>query len=170
MEQLLMTQIQQNSLLLQKLVSGKPTDPLMAALSGSDSGSGNNSRVKGCVAREAYLKTVSDLVGIAEVVKLNAMTELGMTPDREDSSIMRRFVERKMALADHRTLGYIATLAAEGWAVAHETSNLPMMGFLSKLLMFIEQTCLDRGRTQLGWLLTGCADPAFNLHHGLKSL
>ena len=167
MEQLLMTQIQQNSLLLQKLVAGKPADPLMAALA-PDSGSGSNSGVRGCVARETYLKTIQDLVGIAEVVKQNAMTELGMTADREDSSTMRRFVERKMALADHRTLGYIATLAAEGWAIAHETSNLPMMGFLSKLLMFVEQTCLDRGRTQLGWLLTGCADPAFNLHHSLK--
>ena len=168
MEQLLMTQIQQNSLLLQKLVAGKPADPLMAALSGSDSGSGSSSGVKGCVARETYLKAIQDLVGIAEVVKQNAMTELGMTADREDSSIMRRFVERKMALADHRTLGYIATLAAEGWAVAHETSNLPMMGFLSKL-MFVEQTCLDQGKTQLAWLLTGCADPAFNLHHGRKA-
>ena len=169
MEQLLMTQIQQNSLLLQKLVGGKPADPLMAALSGSDNGSGSSSGVKGCVARETYLRSIQDLVGIAEVVKQNAMSELGMTADREDSSIMRRFVERKMALADHKTLGYVATLAAEGWAVAHETSNLPMMGFLSKLLMFLEQTCLDRGRTQLAWLLTGCADPAFNLHHGLKS-
>ncbi len=169
MEQLLMTQIQQNSLLLQKLVAGKPADPLMAALSGSDSGSGSSSGVKGCVARETYLKAITDLVGIAEIVKSNAMSELGMTADREDSSIMRRFVERKMVLADHRTLGYVATLAAEGWAIAHETSNLPMMGFLSKLLMFIEQTCLDRGRTQLAWLLTGCQDPAFNLHHGLKT-
>ena len=168
LEQLLMTQVQQNTLLLQRLVGGRPTDPLLAALSGSDSGSGSSSGVKGCVAREAYLKTTADLVGIAEVVKQNAMVELGMTPDREDSSIMRRFVERKMALRDHKTLAYIATLAAEGWAVAHETNNLAMMGFLSKLLMFLEQTCLDRGKTQLAWLLTGCMDPAFNLHHNMN--
>ncbi len=168
LEQLLITQVQQNSLLLQRLVGGKPADPLLAALSGSDSGSGNNSGVKGCVAREAYLKTITDLVGIAEVVKQNAMTELGMSSDREDSSVMRRFVERKMPLRDHKTLGYIATLAAEGWAVAHETNNLAMMGFISKLLMFLEQTALDRGKTQLAWLLTGCADPAFNLHHNMN--
>ena len=168
LEQLLITQVQQNSLLLQRLVGVKPSDPLLAALSGSDSGSGSSSGVKGCVTREAYLKTISDLVGIAEVVKLNAMTELGMTADREDSSIMRRFVERKMVLRDHRTLAYIATLAAEGWATAHESNNLAMMGFISKLLMFLEQTCLDRGKTQLAWLLTGCMDPAFNLHHNMN--
>ena len=168
LEQLLITQVQQNSLLLQRLVGVKPSDPLLAALSGSDSGSGSSSGVKGCVAREAYLKTISDLVGIGEVVKLNAMTELGMSADREDSSIMRRFVERKMALRDHRTLAYIATLAAEGWATAHESNNLAMMGFISKLLMFLEQTCLDRGKTQLAWLLTGCMDPAFNLHHNMN--
>ena len=168
LEQLLITQVQQNSLLLQRLVGVKPSDPLLAALSGSDSGSGSSSGVKGCVARETYLKTVSDLVGIAEVVKLNAMTELGMSADREDSSIMRRFVERKMALRDHKTLAYIATLAADGWATAHESNNLVMMGFISKLLMFLEQTCLDRGKTQLAWLLTGCMDPAFNLHHSMN--
>lgn len=144
----------QNSLLLQRLVGGRPADPLMAALSGSDSGSGNGSGVKGCVAREAYLKTITDLVGIAD-----AMVELGMSADREDSSIMRRFVERKIPLQD---------LAVEGWSVAYETNNLAMMGFLSKLLMFVEQTCLDRGKTQLAWLLTGCMDPAFNLHHNVK--
>lgn len=168
LEQLIITQVQQNSLLLQRLVGAKQTDPLMAALSGSDSGSGSNSGVKGCVARETYLKTISDLVAIAEVVKQNAMVELGMSADREDSSIMWRFVERKIPLQDHKTLGYIATLAAEGWAIAHETNNFAMMGFLSKLLMFVEQTCLDRGKTQLAWLLTGCMDPAFNLHHNVK--
>ena len=50
-EQLFMTQIRQNSLLLRELVAGKPADPLMDALSGSDSGSGSSSGVKGCVAR-----------------------------------------------------------------------------------------------------------------------
>ena len=167
MEQLLMTQIQQNSLLLQKLVAGKPAHPFMAALSGSDSGSGSSSGVKGCVARETYLKAIQDLVGIAEVVKQNAMAELGW--QQIWKILQPRDVLWKGRWLCHRTLGYVATLAAEGWAVAHETSNLPMMGFLPKLLMFVEQTCLDHGKTQLAWLLTGCADPAFNLHHGMKT-
>ena len=168
LEQILVAQMYQNQALLQKLVGRQPSDPLVAALSGGDSGSGSSTGVKGCVARETYLRTIQDLVGVAEAVKKNAMTELGMTPDREDSSIMRRYVERKMALADHRTLGYVATLAAEGWASAYETQNLQMMGFISKLLIFLEQTCLDRGKTQLAWLLTGCQDPAFNLHHSMR--
>ena len=42
---------------------------------------------------------------------------------------MRRFVERKMALSDHRTLGYIATLAAEGWGVAYENDKSAYDGF-----------------------------------------
>ena len=40
---------------------------------------------------------------------------------------------------------------------------LDLQGFAAKGLMFVEQTCLDGGRTQLGWLLTGVSEPNLQL-------
>eukprot|EP00438_Fugacium_kawagutii_P023417 Skav216600 [mRNA] locus=scaffold2855:201999:204292:+ [translate_table: standard] len=163
--QMLMIQMQQNSMLLQRLVGNRPTDPVMGALSDSGSGSGNNSgNVKGCVAREAYCKATSDLGNISAAVLKNALAELGMEPSRADSSVMRRYIERRIPLADHRLLCHFATLASEGWALAYASSNTQMQGFLGLMLMFIEQVALDQGKLQLAWLLTGLSEPNHQVH------
>lgn len=168
LSKLLVTQVQQNSLLLQKMLQHqKPTDPILGALSGSDSASGSSSTgVKGCVAREAFCRTAKDLEAVSTVVRRNALAELGMDIAREDESIMRRYIERRIPLADHRLLCHVATLAAEGWAVAFQSKNQQMLGFLSILLMFVEQVALDQGKLQLGWLLTGLAEPNHQVHFG----
>ena len=56
-----MVQMQQNQVLLQKLVGNKSSDPVLGALQGGglDSGSGSSSGVKGCMAREAFLRAVA---------------------------------------------------------------------------------------------------------------
>eukprot|EP00438_Fugacium_kawagutii_P010065 Skav222714 [mRNA] locus=scaffold1661:316303:318021:- [translate_table: standard] len=168
LSQLLVTQVQQNSLLLQKVLQqSKPSDPILGALTGSDSGSANSSAgVKGCVAREAFCRTAKDLEMVSTVVRRNALAELGMDVAREDESVMRRYIERRIPLADHRLLCHVATLAAEGWAVAFQSKNQQMLGFLSILLMFVEQVALDQGKLQLGWLLTGLAEPNHQVHFG----
>ena len=165
---LLMVQMQQNAILLQK-IAGKHTDPVLGALSGSDSGSGSSSSgVKGCVARDAFLKAVADMESVATTVRKNALVELGMEPSREDSSVMRRYIERRIPLSEHRLLCHVATLAAEGWAQAFEAGNNQMLGFLGLLLMFVEQVALDQGRLQLGWLLTGLPEPNHHVHFSFK--
>ena len=165
MTQMLVAQMRQNSLLLQRLVNSKPSDPIMASLSGSDSASaGSSSGVKGCMAREAFVRSTSDLVNIASVVRKNALQELGMDASREDSGVMRRYIERRIPLAEHRLLLHMATLAAEGWALAFETRNDQMLGFLGLQLMFIEQVALDQGKLPLAWLLTGLPEPNFQVH------
>ena len=165
---LLVVQMQQNAILLQK-IAGKHTDPVLGALSGSDSGSGSSSSgVKGCVAREAFLKAVTDMESVATTVRKNALVELGMEASREDSSVMRRYIERRIPLSEHRLLCHVATLAAEGWAQAFESGNNQMLGFLGLLLMFVEQVALDQGRLQLGWLLTGLPEPNHHVHFSFK--
>ena len=165
LSQILVAQLQQNALLLQKVLGKQPADPIMGALSGSDSGSAGSSQgVKGCVAREAFCKTAQDLDVIATSVRRNALAELGMDISREDESVMRRYIERRIPLADHRLLCHVATLAAEGWAVAFKSQNQQMLGFLGLLLMFVEQVALDHGKVQLGWLLTGLAEPNHQIH------
>ena len=164
MTQMLMTQLQQNALLLQRLV-GKSADPVMGALSGPDSGSGSGgSGVKGCIAREAYCKATTDLTAVGAAIRRNALQELGMDQSREDGSVMRRYIERRIPLQEHRLLCHVATLAAEGWAQAFATQNHQMLGFLGLLLMFVEQVALDQGKVQLGWLLTGLPEPNHQVH------
>ncbi len=165
MTQMLVAQMRQNSLLLQRLVSSKPADPIMASLSGSDNATaGSSSGVKGCMAREAFVRSTSDLGNIASVVRKNALQELGMDASREDSGVMRRYIERRIPLAEHKLLLHMATLAAEGWALAFETQNEQMLGFLGLQLMFIEQVALDQGKLPLAWLLTGLPEPNFQVH------
>ena len=162
---LLVSQLQQNAILLQKLIGSKPSDPVMGALAGSDNASGSSSAgVKGCIAREAYCRAATDLNMVASAVRKNALTELGMESSREDGSVMRRYIERRIPLADHRLLCHVATLAAEGWAIAFQSQNQEMLGFLGIMLMFVEQVALDQGKLQLGWLLTGLAEPNHQVH------
>lgn len=158
-QQILLASLQQNSMLLQKLVGNKPADPMVSLLSGGDSGSGSSSGVKGCLAREAFVRGSSDLVSLGETIRANALSELGMSPDREDASVLRRFVERRMPLADHKLLAHFATMLAEGWAVAYNSGNAEMLGFVGKAMMFTEQVAIDQGKLQLAWLLTGYAEP-----------
>lgn len=65
------------------------------------------------------MKAVTDMGAIALAVKRNAMAELGMEASREDSSIMRRYIERRIPLGEQKLLCHFATLAAEDWAQAY---------------------------------------------------
>ena len=172
---MMMVRLQQNSTLLKNLVSGKQTDPILGALSaGGDSATGSSSGVKGCLARDAHLKSSADLVKMGEIVRANALQELGMQPSREDGSVMRRYVERRMLLLENKLLSHYACLIAEGWDIAYQSGNAKMIGSLAKMVMFIEQTALDQGRLQLSWLLTGYSETnqamLFSVKHtpGLK--
>lgn len=160
LQKMLAVQMQQNALLLQKDLGNRQSDPILGVLAGSSSSSGEGgSGVKGCLAREVFQKSIQNTVKVGEVSMTNAMVELGMTSDRQDASVMRRYVERRIPLAEHKLLAHFATLLAEGWAEAYTSRNLEMMGFISKALIFTEQCALDSGKLPLAWLLTGYSEP-----------
>ncbi|CAK9106766.1 unnamed protein product [Durusdinium trenchii] len=148
MQQMVLAQLRQNQLLLQKLIGNKPQDPVMRVLgsSGSDSGGGSSGGgVKGCLAREAFIHAIQDLPEVSRVVRRAALRELGLSSDREDGNLMRKYMERRIPLADHRLLAQFAGLISEGWAVGYEAGNEQMLGTLGRMMIFVEQCALDSG-------------------------
>lgn len=78
MQRMLLLQMKQLQLLSRQQNNARASDPLTAALSGSDGQStGSGGSVKGCAAREAYLRLLQDHSKIAWTVLENACTELG---------------------------------------------------------------------------------------------
>lgn len=163
LEKLLAVQLQQNHLLLQKLVGQRSTDPVLGALSGSDNAGGSSSGVKGCVAREAFVKAMQDLPKVGRLARQQAMEELGIPFSQEDGSLMRVYMERRMCLAEHPLLSYVTMMLVESWTVAFDAKDELMMGALARMLFFVEQASIDNGKLQLAWLLTGIQDPPFHL-------
>ena len=75
-----------------------------------------------------------------------------------DSS--REYIEKRIPLQAQRLLQTFAALTAFGWEQGFRSGNTELHGFASRLLLFIEQTALDSGKTQLGYLLSGYPDPS----------
>ena len=158
---ILALQMQQTAALVGRL-SGKSGDPITNAL-GSESGNSNANGVKGCMAREAFVKTLEDVVGTGRTMMKNAAADLGLAESQVSSGMMRQYVERRMPLGDHRLLSYFAQFLACSWQAAFEAQEEYAMGQAVRGLMMIEQISLDGGRTQFGWLLTGMVEPNLSL-------
>ena len=167
-QRMLLLQVQQNTILMQKLV--QPRDSMSALLaSGGDSVSGGSSTgAKGCAARDLFLRQIQDAAKVAEMVRANALTELGMPDEKEDGFLMKKYLERRVPLADHRLLSHVAALLGEGWAIAHGSNNVQMKGFLGRALIFLEQCALDNGKLELAWLMSGFSEPSTHLHFSLR--
>ena len=164
LQQMMLAQLQQNQVLLQRLISPKFQDPVLGALAGgSDGSSSSSSGVKGMLARDVFIKAIQDLTKVAAVGQQNALRELGFDDSRLDCSLMRRYVARRIPLAENRQLAYLAFMLAEAWGVGYNSSNVELQGSVCKMLIFIEQTCLDAGKMNLAWLMTGQQDPPFHL-------
>lgn len=166
LSRVMINQLKQNQLLLQKLLGPRFQDPVMGALAGgtgSDSG-GGNSGVKGCLAREAFVRTMSDLPRIAAITQANAAKELGLSEDRIDGNVMKKYIERRIPIGDNKMIGYLAFMMGEAWLLGWESDNAQLLGVISKVMFFLEQTSLDGGKMQLSWLLTGHSEPPFNLY------
>ena len=165
MQKLMLLQMKQMALMNKSISHRQPSDPIQALLGsgGGESQGGSTSGIKGCLAREAYVKITEDLHKLASVAESNAMTELGLSTYQVTPGIMRDYLERRVPLAHFRQLTQFGYLAASGWEIGARTNNKELQGFCAKLLMFVEQTALDSGRTNLSWLMTGLADPNFAL-------
>ena len=158
LQALLLAQMRQNAVLLERLAAGTKTgDGVQDALAaGGGNASDSSGGATGHLAREAFIKQVSDLTAVASRVQSNALQELGRT--HAEPGLMREF-EKRIPLQDQRLLQTFAALTAFGWEQGFRSGNTELEGFASRLL-FIEQTALDSGKTQLGYLLSGYPDPS----------
>jgi len=111
------------------------------------------------VARDAYLRALTDIPGVGRIIMMNAASDLGLSELQIGSGLMRQYVERRVPVGDHRLLTYMAQFMACSWQVAYDHQDELALGLFARGLMLIEQISLDKGRCQFGWLLTGFTEP-----------
>ncbi|CAE7242413.1 hypothetical protein AK812_SmicGene36557 [Symbiodinium microadriaticum] len=110
------------TLLLQRVLP-KPVDALSAALEGVGSEQGSSSSgVRGHTAREAFLRQLEDHRAVASAILENAAAKLGVSAANAHPRLLRE-LDKKVALSEHKTLGYLATFMVHGWQTARETSS-----------------------------------------------
>ena len=160
---LLALQMRQVQLLSKQLQAKQSTDPIQSLLSGNDGGSsgGGGTSIKGCLAREAYVKIAADLVKMASVGEQNAAQDLGLQVAQVTPGLLQDYLERRIPLGDHRLLTQMGYLMSHAYEVGARTGNRELQGFGVKGLMFVEQASLDGGKTGLAWLLLGLPEPNF---------
>ena len=148
LHRILALQLQQTAALSRKLTSKLPSDPITSVL-GSEGGNSSSNGVRGCVAREAYLRALEDIPGVGRVIMMNAAADLGLSELQIGSG----------SLGDHRLLTYMAQFMACSWQTAYDHQDELALGLFARGLVMIEQIALDKGRCQFGWLLTGLTEP-----------
>ena len=162
MQKLLAMQLRQQQALLTRLAPKSSGDALYAALGGGGNESGSSTgSIRGCAARELFIKQVEDHCQVAQLVMRNAMKDLGVS--EAYPGLMRDYVERKIPFAEMKLLTMFGHYLACGWETSYIQKDEVMMGFVSRGLLFIEQAAVDSGRTQMGWLLSGYPDPNWSL-------
>lgn len=165
LQRMLLLQLHQTNQLVKALAPKSQSDPLSAMLSGGDNGSGSSSggsvNVKGYAAREVFLKQILEDKKVIETVRSNARTELGIGAAREEPSLLRNYLEQRVPTGDHKTLIQVGYMLAAGWEIGAEQNNIALMAFAARMMIYVEQACLDGGRTQLAWLMTGLSEPNF---------
>jgi len=144
-------------MLAQRLGPRSATDLITAAL-GNESGKSSNG-VKGCVARDAYLKTMEDIPATGRLIMANAASDLGLQMDQVGSGLMREYVERRMPIGEHRLLAHLCHFMAVSWQLSYEADDELAMGLMARGLMMLEQVAIDQGRIQFAWLLAAMPDP-----------
>eukprot|EP00435_Cladocopium_sp_Y103_P006448 s2565_g2.t1 len=162
MQKLIALQLKQNQEMLQRLAPRAPQDSIAHALTGWGNESGSSSSgIRGCTAREAFLKQVDDHSMVARVVMQNAMKDLGVV--QPYPGLMRDYLEKKVPLGDMKLLTLFGHYLAHAWEVAYVASDELMMGYVSRGLLLVEQSAMDAGKTQMGWLLVGLPEPNWSI-------
>lgn len=161
MQKLMAMQLKQNQDLLSRIVP-KPQDSITSALSGMASEGGNSSTgVRGCTAREAYLKQMEDHSMVARCVLQNAMRDMGVAAPYP--GLMRDYLERRVPLGEMKLLTLFGYFLAHAWETAFIAQDEIFLGFASRGLTMVEQAAMDNGKTQMSWLLTALPEPNWSL-------
>ena len=111
--------------------------------------------------QRSVLKQILEDQKVIEVIRANARTELGISATREEPSLLRTYLEQRVPTGDHKTLIQVGYMLAAGWEIGVEQNNRALMAFAARMMVYVEQACLDGGRTQLAWLMTGLSEPNF---------
>lgn len=160
MQRMLLLQMKQLQLMTKQ--QEKKIDPLHAALGGSET-SGGGSGIKGCLARDAYVRLASDVGKVGSIVQNNAAVELGLDPHQIGSGLMREYLEKRCPLGDNRLLTQFGYIFAAAWEHGFRTNNHDLLGHASRGMLFIDQAAMDYGRTNLAWLLTSLPEPQYSI-------
>ena len=163
LQRMLALQMKQIAMLARQQQQRQTSDPLTAALSGSSDGqSAGSGSVKGCLAREAYLKLMQDHGKVALAVMEHASRELGIAHSQVGPGLMEEYMEKKCPLGDNRLLIQQAYRWGFAWETGLRTNDVALMGVASCGLLFIDQAAVDFGRTNLGWPLTALLELQFS--------
>ena len=146
--------------LLTQLAQSKEKDPISSALSGAKEDTGLGGR--GSAARDAFTRLLTDDQTVANAIRRLGAESLGLDVEHPPSNLMRQFAEKKLPSADLKLVTLVARMAAHAWQVGRETQNVALEAWMSRLLLFLEQTAVEQGRTQLSWLLTGLPEPNYS--------
>ena len=142
----------------------KPSDPLNAALGGASAKDEGSLNARGSAARDAYVKLVStNRAQVALEIRRLAAQELGVSAENPPSNLLRDYAERKLPSGDFRTMSMLASFAGHMWQSARETDNPDLESWASMLMLFLDQTCSEGGRTQLSWLLMALPEPNYSV-------
>ena len=160
--------LMQNQGLLQHLTK-QTRDPLQSALEGApgagESGDGQRGAgLRGVNARQAWVRMIrdnGDLVRDALRERLAGAMEV--TVDSLQPAAMRGFFERKVPLGPMRGLTFFSYIVAKLWEYFEQGRSEDAHTLTALAAIFCEQTAVDGGRYQTGWLLTGLPQPSFNL-------
>eukprot|EP00913_Durusdinium_trenchii_P017154 g16133.t1 len=164
MQRMMLLQMQQLALMTRQQRQLKPQDPISAALGGGgDSSSGGSTGIKGCMAREAFVRLMEDLPKFANAVMANAARELGLELATVGPGLMRDYIEKRCPLGENRALTQQAYLWAWAWETGFRTNNADLMGVACRGLVYIDQTAMDFNRTKLSWLLTALPEPQYSV-------
>lgn len=112
-QRLLMSQMQQNTMLMTKLLGNKNNmDPMSSLLAtgGASESASSSSGAKGCMAREMFMKQIQDAEKVVALTRFHALQELGIPTEKEDSSLLRKYFERRVPVADQKLLSHFASL------------------------------------------------------------
>eukprot|EP00913_Durusdinium_trenchii_P031861 g29839.t1 len=128
LQRMLVLQMKQMAMLTRQQSQRQPADPLAVALyGGSDGQSTGSGSVKGCAAREAYLKVTQDHGKVAMAVMDHACRELGLDSSQVGPGLMKEYIERKCPLGDNR-LTQQAYLWAFAWETGFKMNDVVLMG------------------------------------------
>eukprot|EP00913_Durusdinium_trenchii_P030567 g28630.t2 len=141
LQRMLVLQMKQMHL-ISKQHQDRKTDPLHAALGGSET-NGAGAGVKGCLARDAYVKLAADIAKVGSIAQTNAAVELGLDPHQVGSGLMREYLEKRCPLGDQRLLTQVGYLFASAWEHGFRTNNPDLMGHAARGMIFVDQAATD---------------------------
>ena len=95
--------MKQTAALMQKLLPA--AKDLVSAALGSESGN-SQSGVTICVAREAFVRTMEDVIQTGRLIATNAFNDLGLPPDQVNIGLMRAYMcSARPSTSCHGALG-----------------------------------------------------------------